>query len=84
MLYSINCLAILPLCHSAYSAQFLQVIRDILRGMLGESLMGNGLEILLSADDIPSDSRRLHLLRPQPGSITIPKAITRVTRCRVI
>jgi hypothetical protein len=80
MLYSINCLTILPLGHSAYSAQLLQVIRDILRGMLGESLLGNGLEIVLGPDDRLSDRRRLHLFRPQTCSITIPKALTEVTR----
>ena len=80
ILYSINCLAILPLGHSAYSAQFLPGIRDILRGMLGASLLGNGLERVLGPDDLPSDRRRLHLLRPQTCSITIPKALTEVTR----
>ena len=80
MLDSINCLAILPRCHFAYSAQFLQVIRDILKGILGELLIGNGLEILLGSDDQPSDSCRLYLFRLQICSLTIPKAVTWVTR----
>jgi len=75
MLYSINYLAKLPRCHSAYSAQFLEVIRDVLRGMLSETLLGNGLEILLGSDDIPSDRRRLHLFRPETCGIMVPKAI---------
>lgn len=73
MLYSIDDLAILPCCHAAYSAQFLQIIRDILRGMLGEPLVCNGMETLLSSDDIPSDRGRLHPFRPQAFDITVKK-----------
>ena len=76
MLYSINALAILPVGQCAYSAQFLQIIRHILRSMRGEPLRRHGLEVVLGADDIPSDRRWLHLFRSQASDITIPKTVT--------
>jgi hypothetical protein len=42
--------------------------------------MENGLKTVLGSNDIPSASRLLHPFRPQTCSVTIPKAITRVTR----
>jgi len=79
-LSSRNGLAIGPRGHAASSAPVLQGIRAILRGRLGASRMGNGLEIGLGPDDLPSDRRRLHLLRPQPCCRTIPPALTEGTR----
>src|SRR6266700_3669594 len=60
MLESINRLAILPVCHAAYSAQFLQVIGHILRGMVRKPCVHKGLEIVLRSDDIPAGGSRLH------------------------
>ena len=80
MLESINRLAILLVCHAAYSAQFLQVIGHILRGMVRKPCVHKGLEIVLRSNDIPSDRSRRHAFRPNMCHITVPKPIMCTTR----
>ncbi len=54
ILSSIKGLSLLPVCHAADAAEFLQIRGDILRGMLGESLGRHGLERVFGSDAIAS------------------------------
>ena len=69
------CLAILPGGQAPCSAQLLQRMDDLLWGVICEPLRCNSAERVFSADDLPSDNRRLSSLRLYACDITLPTII---------